>query len=111
MADILQSSADDIAFVFDNVRNYQALVAAFRPGVEVHVLDATQDGLEQMAVILQGRSEIGALHIIGHGAKGSLDLGSLTLTAQNIEDYRDVLGRIGATLAPGGDILLYGCDV
>jgi hypothetical protein len=101
----------DIAFVFDDIANYQELVAAFRPGVEIHVLDSSGNGLAQMAEILQGRSGIDAVQIVGHGSEGSLDLGSLTLTAQNIGESSALLAQIGASLAPGGDILLYGCDV
>jgi large repetitive protein len=110
MPDSPQQSTD-IAFVFDDVANYQELVAAFRPGVEVHVLDSTGNGLVQMAELLQGRSGIGTLQIVGHGSEASLDLGSLTLTAQNIGESSALLAHIGASLATGGDILLYGCDV
>jgi large repetitive protein len=101
----------DIAFVFDDVGNYQDLVAAFGPGVGVHVLDSSANGLEQIAQILQGRSGIGALQIVGHGSEASLHLGSLTLMTQNLDEHAGVLGQIGASLVPGGDILLYGCDV
>ncbi|MGZ5199356.1 MAG: Ig-like domain-containing protein [Telluria sp.] len=100
-----------VAFIFNNVAHYQELAAAFRPDVEVHILDATQDGLAQMAAILEGRSGIEALHVVGHGAQGALDMGSLTLDNANIGAHADVLGKIGSSLASGGDILLYGCDV
>jgi hypothetical protein len=103
--------ATQVAFVFDNVTNFTALSAAFRPDVEVHVLDAGQDGLEQIAAILAGRSGLAALHVVGHGAKGSLNFGSITLNAGSIAAHTEVLGRIGGALAEDGDILLYGCDV
>jgi large repetitive protein len=101
----------DIAFVFDDVADHQTLVAAFRPCVEVHVLDSGANGLAQIAQILQGRSGIGALQIVGHGSEASLHLGSLTLMTQNLDEHASVLGQIGASLVPDGDILLYGCDV
>ncbi|WP_262300076.1 Ig-like domain-containing protein [Microvirga sesbaniae] len=110
--DIFQGGgAAQIAFVFDNVADSEGLVSAFRAGVEVHVLDAAQDGLAQIAAILEGRSNVEALHVVGHGSQGSLDLGTLTLDAGNIGTYSDVLGRIGNALAEDGDILLYGCNV
>jgi large repetitive protein len=101
----------DLAFVFDDVADHQTLVAAFRPGVEVHVLDSSANGLEQIARVLRGRSGIGALHLVGHGAEASLSLGSLTLTALNLGEHDRMLTRIGASLVEGADILLYGCDV
>jgi hypothetical protein len=105
------NSSAQIAFVFNNVANYEILVGAFRPEVEVHVLDAGSDGLAQMAAILAGRSGVAALHVVGHGNVGTLDFGSVTLDAASIGAYDEVLGRIGAALAADGDILLYGCDV
>ncbi|MFD2365131.1 Ig-like domain-containing protein [Pseudoduganella sp. GCM10020061] len=108
---ISQQPAQQVAFVFNNVENYAELVAAFHAGVEVHVLDAARDGLAQMAAVLAGRSGIEALHVIGHGARGALDMGSVTLGNGNIAAYSDVLERIGSALAADGDILLYGCDV
>jgi hypothetical protein len=110
--DIFQGGgAAQIAFVFDDVANYDALVNAFRADVEVHVLGATRDGLAQIAATLEGRSNVEALYLVGHGSQGSLDLGTLTLDAGNIGAYSDVLGRIGNALAEDGDILLYGCNV
>lgn len=109
--ELSQQIPTHIAFIFNNVANYARLVSAFRAGVEVHVLDAAQDGLGQMAAILAGRDGIEALHVVGHGVQGSLDLGSVTLDSATLGSHGDVLGRIGSALAPGGDILLYGCDV
>lgn len=101
----------DIAFVFDNVRNYKSLVNAFRPGVEVHVLDANQNGLEQIAALLDGRGGIGALHVVAHGAPGQLSLGTMTLDAGSLVHHAAALAAIGSALAGRGDILLYGCDI
>ena len=106
-----QGGGAQIAFVFDNVAGYQALVGAFQIGVEVHVLDSSRDGLEQIAAILDQRIDVEALHVVGHGSAGALNLGSLTLDTWNVEAYGDVLGQIGGKLSANGDILLYGCDV
>jgi large repetitive protein len=100
-----------VAFVFDNVSNYQQLVSAFGSDVEVYLLDASEDGMAQMAAILAGRTGIDTLHIVGHGAQASLNLGSVTLDSGNIGSYGDVLAQVGASLTPSGDILLYGCDI
>jgi hypothetical protein len=106
-----QQAGSQVAFVFNNVADYQDLVAAFRPDVEVHVLDAGQDGLAQMEAILQGRTGLAALHVIGHGSEGALNMGSVTLDSATIGSHGQVLAEIGSALAPDGDILLYGCDV
>ncbi|MBK7001377.1 MAG: DUF4347 domain-containing protein [Rhodoferax sp.] len=101
----------EVLFIEGNVSDYQTLVNAAQPGIEIHLLDANQDGLAQIAQILAGRSGIGALHIVSHGSAGTLNLGSLQLSTQNLPDYSATLSAIGSTLNPGADILLYGCDV
>ena len=101
----------EIVFIESNVADYQKLIDSLAPGTEVHVLDASANGLTQMAAILEGRSGIDAIHLISHGAEGQVQLGSLTLSNDNLDQQRDVLAQIGAALSADGDILLYGCDV
>ncbi|EGW22294.1 DUF4347 domain-containing protein, partial [Methylobacter tundripaludum] len=101
----------EVVFIESNVSDYQTLINGVSPNAEVHVLDASQDGLTQMAEILNGRSGIDAIHIVSHGYDASVGLGSLQLTAQNLQDHTADLATIGNALTQNGDILLYGCDV
>lgn len=61
---------NEIVFIENNVADYRTLVNGVNPAAEVHVLDAAQDGLAQMAHILDGRSGIDAIHILSHGSEG-----------------------------------------
>lgn len=107
----LTPQRSEIVFIESNVSDYQTLIDGVNPDAEVHVLDASQDGLAQMAQILGGRSGIDAIHIVSHGSEGSVNLGSLKLTSQNLQDHAADLATIGNALSQNGDILLYGCDV
>jgi hypothetical protein len=100
-----------IVFIEADIPDYSTLLAGLPADTEVHLLDAGQDGLAQMARVLEGRSGIGALHIISHGREGAVSLGSLQLSSDNLAAHAGALASIGAALAPGADILLYGCDV
>nr|WP_249729050.1 putative Ig domain-containing protein [Acidovorax sp. CCYZU-2555] len=100
-----------IFFVFDNLPDWQTLAAAVPDGAELVVLDGSQDGLDQIAAHLQGRSDISALHILSHGEAGRVQLGSSSLGVQEAQARADLLERIGSSLTADGDILLYGCDV
>jgi hypothetical protein len=42
----------EIVFIESNVTDYQTLLNGITPGMEVHVLDASRDGLTQIAQIL-----------------------------------------------------------
>jgi Domain of unknown function (DUF4347)/RTX calcium-binding nonapeptide repeat (4 copies) len=74
-------------------------------------LDASHNGLAQMAQALAGFSNLDAIHIFSHGAPGTLYLGDAMVTEANLAMYQPLLAQIGASLTAGGDILLYGCDV
>jgi len=101
----------EILFIESNVVDYQALLAGAASGIEVHLLDAGQNGLAQIADILDGRTGIDAIHIVSHGSAANVELGSLDLGNDNIADYADALRQIGNALSADADILLYGCDI
>ncbi|MGE7136800.1 VCBS domain-containing protein [Luteibacter sp. NPDC031894] len=97
--------------VDQSVANWQSLVSQLPQGSQVVVLDGKSSGLSQIANALRDEHDIGAIHIISHGASDSISLGTDTVTAANIDAFKTQLGEIGASLSAKGDILLYGCDV
>ncbi len=104
-------SPTEIAFVDPTVPDYKDIVAGMGPHIEVIVLDATRDGMEQIAESLAGRTSIDAIHLISHGDQGRLNLGTGTLTqASMVEEYADELASIKQSLSESADILVYGCN-
>jgi large repetitive protein len=101
----------EIVFIEGDVPELSLLQEGMGAGREVYVLDPGQDGLVQMATILAGRSGISALHLVTHGAAGTIDLGTTTLDAGTLAQHQAQLQAIGNSLSAGGDILLYGCDL
>uniref|UniRef100_UPI0025CE13BE tandem-95 repeat protein n=1 Tax=uncultured Pseudacidovorax sp. TaxID=679313 RepID=UPI0025CE13BE len=112
-----QASATEIAFVDLSLPDAQGLVAdlrqqqaAGRP-IEVVTIGADQDGLAVISEALAGRSGVGAVHVLAHGSDGRLQLGASVLDAASLlQRAPEVAGWSGA-LAPGADLLLYGCDL
>ena len=103
--------ASGLILVDGGVENWRQLVADVGTDIEVIRLDAERDGVEQVAEILAGRKNLGALHLVSHGAAGEVRLGSAVLDGDSLERYGDTLRAWGGALAADGDILLYGCDV
>jgi methionine-rich copper-binding protein CopC len=104
----------DVFFIDASLPDLFTLTSALSADAEIHFIDATQDGLEQIALTLrglQGESGIDAIHIFSHGSAGELSIGSTTLSSYNINSYAATLSQIGSALSPAGDILLYGCNV
>ncbi|OYT19452.1 MAG: hypothetical protein CCU26_11440, partial [Nitrospira sp. UW-LDO-01] len=104
-------STTEVAFVDPTVPDYQTLIAGMGPNVQIVMLDGGQDGMEQIAASLAGRTGIDAIHIISHGAEGQLSLGTGTLTQASMTgQYADELTIIQQALSEQADILVYGCD-
>ncbi|MEG4115797.1 MULTISPECIES: DUF4347 domain-containing protein, partial [unclassified Microcoleus] len=112
----IQVSSSAIAFIDTQVENYQSLIAGVKPGTEVVVLDGNRDAIDQITQILALRTNIDSLHIVSHGAPGSLQLGDGNLSLDDIECDRQDLQQ---WFSPQTDsrsknrpnILLYGCCV
>jgi hypothetical protein len=100
-----------VAFVENNVDDYQTLVEALDPDVEVVILDSSEDGLTAMADWARTHSDYDAIHLISHGAEGQVDLGDLILDEATAATRSADLATLGAALTADGDILLYGCEV
>ncbi|MFG6456458.1 DUF4347 domain-containing protein [Pelomonas nitida] len=111
IAPAVAEARHEIVFVDTRVPNYQKLVDAVAPGVDVVLLDTHSDGVQQIADALATRHDIDAVHIISHGDDGLLLLGSGPLFNGNVDRYTGQLATIGHALKADGDIRLYGCDV
>ena len=105
------NQATQILFIDAAVTDVAALLASVDSSIEVVQLNANEDGLAQIARALDGRTDIGALHIVSHGAPGALVLGGVTIDEAALASRGAELVTIRAALGDGADLLLYGCDV
>ena len=94
-----------------NVDGWRDLVNNAGIGVSVLLLDPSQNGLTQIANAITAYSNLDAIHILSHGSVASLQLGSVTLNSENLNQYTQQLTTIGNALNENGDLLLYGCNV
>lgn len=94
------------------VEGYRSLVDAAKvSGLEVFLLSDEGDGILELGQMLAGRSGIEEIHLISHGGEGTIQLGRAQLSNDNLDQYADVLETIKSSLAEGGDLLIYGCNV
>jgi lipopolysaccharide export system protein LptA len=102
-----------LVFIDARVPNLQDLLDGLEAGEQAFVLDASRDGVQQIADALAANNFAGlsSISIVSHADTGTLDLGSSVITDANLAAHSKALAEIGASLAPGGNIRLYGCDV
>jgi hypothetical protein len=86
---------NEIIFIDKSVEDYQSLLAEVSSDAELVFIDGNSDGLEQIANILETRTDIDAIHIISHGESGELKLGNTTLTQESMQgEHTDELATI-----------------
>jgi hypothetical protein len=102
----------ELAIIDGTVADHAALAEAARAaGLEVVVIRSGDGGFASVAEALEGRSDLGALHILSHGSDGAVRFGGDVLSTDSMDAHADVLSVIGGSLSADGDLLLYGCDV
>ncbi len=111
-----QSRRHDIVFVDPATPDYQKLIDDIRAqdgdaDIEVVLLDVERDGIEQISQTLAGRRDISAMHLISHGAEGSVQLGSSLLNFDSLLQNAKQIKGWGQALTVDADLLIYGCDV
>ncbi|MGV0028829.1 DUF4347 domain-containing protein [Phormidesmis priestleyi] len=104
-------SASSLVFIDAGVADFQTLIAGVQPGDSAFLLNATQDGVEQISQVLSQFQDVSAIHIVSHGQAGSLQLGSTNLSLNTLSRYSSALQSWTPHLRQGADVLLYGCDV
>ena len=106
----------ELVFINENIADYQQLIADLQGGdddriIEVVVLDADRDGIEQVSEILSERSDLAAVHFITHGDEGQINLGNTWLNSETLKQNSTAVTGWGDALSETGDILFYGCDI
>ncbi len=79
--------------------------------IEVVVLDAARDGVEQLTELLAARAGIGAMHLISHGEAGAVTLGSGHLNFDSLVAGASRIAGWADAFAEDGDLLIYGCNL
>ncbi|MCU0791400.1 MAG: DUF4347 domain-containing protein, partial [Opitutaceae bacterium] len=105
------SATREIVFIDTSVTDWHVIAANVKRDAFVILLDPRRDGLDQVRQAVAGFSDLAAIHIVSHGAEGTVRFGSSEYHSGNLSAHADTLAAIGNSLAPDADILLYGCDV
>ncbi len=106
-----QGGVSRLVVIDPSVDNPNALRRNVLPGSAVFVLNANQNGIQQISQILAGRTNLNSLHIVSKGRAGALQLGNTTVTSSTLNQFRTQIQRWGSSLRPTGDVFLYGSNV
>ncbi|MES0326966.1 MAG: DUF4347 domain-containing protein, partial [Gammaproteobacteria bacterium] len=107
----------ELVIIDSRAPNFQQLhndiITAQQQGrdIQVVVLDAHRDGIEQISEALTRYNNLDAVHIVSHGNTGKLELGETQLDKQSLKQRTEEIKQWSGSFTQGGDLLLYGCNL
>ncbi|MGD1704380.1 DUF4347 domain-containing protein [Dapis sp. BLCC M229] len=104
-------SQTKLLFLDSKVENYNYLISQVDSQTKIVVLQPNQNGIDQISKSLGECHYPDTVHIISHGAKGTLYLGNSILSLDNIHLYVESIQQWGKYLSAEAEILIYGCQV
>jgi len=101
----------ELVFIDATVEDYESLVQGSRPEIVPVIINPDEDGIALIARTLSLAQNVEHVHIISHGAPGTIQLGSSILSLNNFSTYVHHLKQWANALANSCELLLYGCNV
>jgi len=110
-----QSVRHELAFVDPGVADFEELIDGLASdenrNIDVVMLDSQRDGIQQIREVLDGYTNLDAVHFVTHGTGGAVKLGATWLSMENLGGYSGDLAHWGWSLKADADLLFYGCDL
>ncbi|MFO1157325.1 MAG: DUF4347 domain-containing protein [Reyranellaceae bacterium] len=103
-------SAAELVFIDSTVPDPGFLHRHLLPGIGACLLAPDEMAVAQVARYVAGQCNLQKLHLVVHGAPGALQFGSGVLSLETLGRDTALLARIGAALAPDGEIYLWACN-
>ena len=101
---------NEIVFVDKRAEGYEPLLAelVITHQADVIFLDRTENGLDQMASVLEDRQDLDAIHVIAPVEDGGMTLGQAVLNSDTAQgEYLAQLQTIAGSLSEDGTISLH----
>ncbi len=112
---VRESFEGEFIFVDADLENRDALIEEIKSNsdseFEVIKLDATENGLETISLLLAQFTGVKSVHLLTHGDEARLKLGDVWVTNDNFSQHQEQLSQWQAALSDNADILIYGCDL
>ncbi|VAW55815.1 hypothetical protein MNBD_GAMMA07-810, partial [hydrothermal vent metagenome] len=104
---IIDSRAPNFQQLYNDIINAQQ----HGRNIQVVILDAHRDGIEQISEALQRYHNLDSVHVVSHGNSGKLQLGATELDKQSLDLRVKEIQQWSDSFTEKGDLLLYGCNL
>jgi glucose/arabinose dehydrogenase len=107
----LLAAPANLVFISPDTPDLDIVLAGLEAGHQWILIDPARDGLEQIGEQLASRRNVASVHLIAHASEGELLLAGQPINSAALDRYHGQLQGWSQSLAPGADILLYGCNL
>ena len=107
----------ELVIIDSRAPNFQQLhndvIQAQQQGRDINVviLDAHRDGIQQISDAISKYNKLDAVHIVSHGKDAQLELGATQLNKQTLKQRSEEISQWKDVLTERGDVLIYGCNL
>ena len=111
------SGRTELVIIDSRAPNFQQLhndvIKAQQQGRDINVviLDAHRDGIQQISDAISQYNKLDAVHIVSHGKDGQLELGATQLNKQSLKQRSEEIAQWQDVFTERGDVLIYGCNL
>ena len=100
----------EILFVDPCVPDIPEILFGLRADVEAVLLDGLRPAARQIAEALRARSGLNVVHVMAHGAPGTLNFAAGEWSEATLKRDAADLAAIGGALRDGGELKLWACE-
>ncbi|MGV3485301.1 MAG: DUF4347 domain-containing protein [Planctomycetaceae bacterium] len=104
------TDSEHLVIIDSSIGPDDAILSSIPQDADVIVLDGSSNALEQITAALSNRHNLLSVHLLSHGHRGAIHLGDQVLSSETIGEHQSLLRSWASAFAPGGDLLLYGCE-
>ncbi len=104
------SECSHLVIVDSSIGPDDAILNAMPANADYVLLSEKGDALKQISAAIASRNGLRSVHLLSHGSRGAIHLGNQTISLETLQSQKAMLHSWASAFAPGGDLLLYGCD-
>ena len=108
-----QTNKVNLVFIDSEIEAFPHILSGIKPDAEAFIINRNEDGVKKITQVLSRYNDIESIHIVSHGAPGTLYLGSSELSLDTFNDYAGELqswfDSVSDDVTPA--LVLYGCNV
>ena len=106
-----RAAASRLVVIDASLAGHPGIATSFGADATILYQSSSDDLFANVRDALAAEASVSSIHLVGHGAPGSMTLGDVTFSADGVDDLAGGLVAWNRLAAPGADLLLWGCDV